>query len=164
MRLLQQPLQLSRHHPPLPEANGRRIGRSNGIRFFSNPFLLEPAFSFLTLSFSSPFDPGDFSMSSNTRRVFLMQVAACGTAALAASSAHAQAKVDEKDPQAVALGYVADTTKADAKKFPKHTKDQKCNNCALYQGKATDAWGGCPLFGTKQVAGAGWCSAWAKKG
>ncbi len=103
-------------------------------------------------------------MSSNTRRVFLMQVAACGTAALAAASAHAQAKVDEKDPQAVALGYVADTTKADAKKFPKHSNDQKCNNCALYQGKAADAWGGCPLFGTKQVAGAGWCSAWAKKG
>ena len=103
-------------------------------------------------------------MTSNTRRVFLMQVAACGTAVLATSSAYAQAKVDEKDAQAVALGYVADTTKADAKKFPKHTKDQKCNNCALYQGKVTDAWGGCPLFGTKQVAGPGWCSAWAKKG
>ena len=66
---------------------------------------------------------------------------------------------------AVALSaYVADTAKADTKKFPKHTKDQKCTNCALYQGKATDAWGGCPLFGTKQVAGPGWCSAWAKKG
>ncbi len=102
-------------------------------------------------------------MSISNRRVFLMQVAACGTA-LAATQAHAQAKVDEKDPQAVALGYVHDTTKADAKKFPKHTKDQKCSNCALYQGKAADAWGGCPLFGTKQVAGAGWCSAWAKKG
>jgi High potential iron-sulfur protein len=102
-------------------------------------------------------------MSISNRRVFLMQVAACGTA-LAAAPAHAQAKLDEKDAQAVALGYVADTTKADAKKFPKHTKDQKCNNCALYQGKAADAWGGCPLFGTKQVAGAGWCSAWAKKG
>ena len=101
-------------------------------------------------------------MSQNTRRTFLMQVAVAGTA-LAATQARAQAKLDEKDPQAVGLGYVADTTKADAKKYPKHTKDQKCNNCALYQGKATDAWGGCPLFGTKQVAGAGWCSAWAKK-
>jgi hypothetical protein len=103
-------------------------------------------------------------MSQTNRRVFLMQVAACGTALTAATAAQAQAKVDEKDPQAVALGYVADTTKADAKKFPKHTKDQKCTNCALYQGKATDPWGGCPLFGTKQVAGPGWCSAWAKKG
>ena len=101
-------------------------------------------------------------MSQSTRRTFLMQVAVAGTA-LAASQAQAQAKLDEKDPQAVALGYVADTTKADQKKFPKHTKDQKCNNCALYQGKASDAAGGCPLFGTKQGAGAGWCSAWAKK-
>jgi len=103
-------------------------------------------------------------MSQSNRRVFLMQVAACGSV-LAAGSAQAQAaKVDEKDPQAVALGYVADTTKADKKKFPKHANDQKCSNCALYQGKAADAAGGCPLFGTKQVAGAGWCSAWAKKG
>jgi High potential iron-sulfur protein len=101
-------------------------------------------------------------MSQSTRRTFLMQVAAAGTA-LAATQAQAQAKLDEKDPQAVALGYVADTTKADAKKYPKHTKDQKCSNCALFQGKATDAAGGCPLFGTKQVAGPGWCSAWAKK-
>ncbi len=102
-------------------------------------------------------------MSQSTRRTFLMQVAAAGTA-LAASQAQAQAKLDEKDPQAVALGYVADSAKADTKKFPKHTKDQKCGNCALFQGKPTDAAGGCPLFGTKQVAATGWCSAWAKKG
>jgi hypothetical protein len=101
-------------------------------------------------------------MSHSTRRTFLMQVAVAGTA-LAASQAQAQAKVDEKDPQAAALGYVADTTKADTKKFPKHTKDQKCTNCALFQGKATDATGGCPLFAGKVVAGPGWCSAWAKK-
>ena len=101
-------------------------------------------------------------MSNTNRRVFLMQVAAAGTL-MAATSAQAQAKLDEKDPQAVALGYVADTAKADGKKFPKHTKDQKCNNCALFQGKAADASGGCPLFGTKQVAAGGWCSAWAKK-
>ena len=103
-------------------------------------------------------------MSSSNRRVFLIQVAACGSV-LAAANAQAQAaKVDEKDAQAVALGYVADTTKADQKKFPKHSSDQKCSNCALYQGKPADAAGGCPLFGTKQVASAGWCSAWAKKG
>ena len=29
--------------------------------------------------------------------------------------------------------------------------------------KAADAAGGCPLFAGKQVAGKGWCSAWAKK-
>lgn len=102
-------------------------------------------------------------MSLSSRRTFMMQVAACGSL-IASTQAMAQAKLDEKDPQAVALGYVADTTKADTKKYPKHDKAQKCNNCALYQGKATDAAAGCPLFAGKQVAGPGWCSAWAKKG
>ena len=97
----------------------------------------------------------------NTRRTFLMTVAAGGAAL--ASAAHAQAKLDEKDPQAMALGYVADATKADAKKFPKYAAGQNCINCALYQGKPADVAGGCPLFAGKQVAGKGWCSAWAKK-
>jgi hypothetical protein len=102
-------------------------------------------------------------MSTTNRRTFMMTVAACGSS-LAAGQALAQpARVDEKEAQAVALGYVHDSTKADKKKFPKHDNAQKCNNCALYQGKPTDAWGGCPLFGAKQVAGPGWCSAWAKK-
>ena len=82
---------------------------------------------------------------------------------LSEKTAQAQAKVDEKDPQAVALGYVADSTKADKKKYPKHDNAQMCGNCQLFQGKATDAAGGCPLFAGKQVATKGWCSAWAKK-
>ena len=96
------------------------------------------------------------------RRVFLMTLAASG-AALAAS-AQAQALVDEKDAQAAALGYVADAKRVDVKKYPKFAAGQNCANCALYQGKATDKAAACPLFAAKQVAGAGWCSAWAKKG
>ncbi len=96
------------------------------------------------------------------RRTFFMTLAAGGS--VLTTSAHAQAKADEKDPQSVALGYVADATKTDTKKYPKYAAGQVCTNCALYQGKANDAWGGCPLFAGKQVAGKGWCSAWAKKG
>ena len=77
---------------------------------------------------------------------------------------HFQAMVAEKYPQATALGYKADTTKVDSKKFPKHAAVQKCGTCALFQGKATDAAGGCALFQGKKVAGNGWCSAYAKKG
>ena len=84
-------------------------------------------------------------MKQTNRRVFMMQVA-LGSTALAAQQAMAQAMVNEKDPQSAALGYAADTTKVDAKKFPKHAAAQKCNNCALYQGKATDPAGGCPLI------------------
>lgn len=36
-------------------------------------------------------------------------------------------------------------------------------NAVLYQGKTTDRFGGCTLFAGKQVAGAGFCSAWARK-
>ena len=96
------------------------------------------------------------------RRIFLMSVAATG--ALAGLGVQAQPKMlDEKDPQAVALGYVADATKVDPKKYPKYAAGQVCANCALYQGKATDPAAPCTLFAGKLVAGKGWCSAWAKK-
>ena len=95
------------------------------------------------------------------RRVFLMTVAASGTGISATASA--QALLDEKTPQAAALGYAADTKKVDAKKYPKHAATQMCNNCALYQGKLSDKQAACPLFAGKLVAGSGWCSAWAKK-
>ena len=101
-----------------------------------------------------------FTSTLSTRRVFMMQVATAATAVMAVSEASAQAMVDEKDPQAAALAYAADATKV---KNPKYAAGQKCSNCALYQGKATDAAGGCPLFAGKQVAGAGWCNAYAKK-
>lgn len=96
-----------------------------------------------------------------TRRVFLMTVAASG--ALISKVANAQGKVDEKDAKAVGLGYVADATKADTKKYPRYAAGQKCATCMLYQGKAGDAAGGCPLFAGQQVVAVGWCSAWAKK-
>jgi hypothetical protein len=92
----------------------------------------------------------------------MMQVAVASSAVIA-SQAMAQAMVDPKDPQAVALAYVADTTKVDAKKFPKHAAAQKCVNCQLYTGKPADASGGCVLFAGKKVAANGWCSAYVKK-
>ena len=99
----------------------------------------------------------------SNRREFIVQLS-FGSSALLAGNVMAQgAMLAETDAQAGALGYKADSTKVDAKKYPKHAASQLCNNCALYQGKATDAAGGCPLFAGKQVAGKGWCSAWAKK-
>ncbi len=98
-----------------------------------------------------------------TRRVFILQ-SVVGTSALASGMVMAAAPmVAETDANAKGLGYVADSTKADAKKYPKHAATQLCSNCALFQGKAGDAAGGCPLFAGKQVAAKGWCSAYAKK-
>ena len=99
------------------------------------------------------------------RRTFMMQVTAETSLVVFAGRAQAQAgpKLEESDAQAVALGYKHDTTKVDVKKFPKHEPTQKCANCQLYQAKANEAVGPCQLFPGKQVAAAGWCSAWVKK-
>ena len=104
-------------------------------------------------------------MINTNRRVFIIHTAA-GASALVAGNAIAQAAapmVNEKDPAAAGLGYAADTTKVDAKKYPKHTKDQLCSNCQLYSGKPKEVAGPCPLFAGKQVTAKGWCSAWVKK-
>jgi hypothetical protein len=103
-------------------------------------------------------------MSVSNRRVFMMQVAAGGSALMLAT-AHAQGApmVNEKDAQAMSLGYAADTTKVDATKYPKHAATQMCSSCALYSGKAGEASGPCGIFPGKQVSAKGWCSAYAKK-
>jgi hypothetical protein len=104
-------------------------------------------------------------MDSTTRRTFIIQLATAGSALASAGAATAATPglVDEKDPQAAAMGYVADTTKADGKKYPKHTNDQKCGGCQLFAGKAGDAAGPCPIFAGKQVSATGWCSSFMKK-
>ena len=84
-------------------------------------------------------------------------------AAVSRVEAAPAAKVDPNDPQAKSLRYIADTTKVDEKTNPNHKPDQKCANCAQYQGKATDAVAGCTIFAGKQVEGTGWCMVWAKK-
>jgi High potential iron-sulfur protein len=101
---------------------------------------------------------------SSTRRSFMMKVIGTGAAWAAAQGvAQAAPPVDEADAQAKSLGYRKDTTKVDAKAFPKHTAQQKCGGCQLYQGKPGDAAGACGIFAGKDVSATGWCSAWMKK-
>jgi hypothetical protein len=85
------------------------------------------------------------------------------TAPAPVSVSAAAPMLDEKDPQAMALGYVEDTVRADKAKFSTYITGSQCSGCALYQGKAGDASGGCTLFPGKNVTAKGWCSAWAKK-
>jgi len=97
------------------------------------------------------------------RRTFILQSVTGLSAVAVATQASAQAMVDEKDPQSAALAYKADASTVDKAKQPKFAAGQNCGNCALFQGKASDASGGCPLFAGKKVATKGWCSAYAKK-
>ena len=100
----------------------------------------------------------------NSRRHFIITlvpaVAALGVAARAVAQ---PAKVDENDPVAKGIGYKHDASKIDAAKYPTYAKGKVCSTCALYQGKAGDAWGACPIVANKQVNANGWCTAWVKK-
>ena len=101
----------------------------------------------------------------SSRRTFLItSIGVASTLALSRQAFAAEAaKVAETDPTAVALGYKHDATKVDKAKYAKYAAGQDCSNCSFYQGKATDPWAPCPMFGGKQVAGKGWCSAYNKK-
>jgi hypothetical protein len=100
-----------------------------------------------------------------SRRQVIQIIPFASTALLAYHPAFAAdpPMVDEKDPQAVALGYVADAARADKAKFKTYAEGQNCTVCQLYQGKAGAAAGPCTLFAGKQVSSKGWCVAWAKK-
>ncbi|MEO8936274.1 MAG: high-potential iron-sulfur protein [Burkholderiaceae bacterium] len=102
-----------------------------------------------------------------SRRQFIQILSLSSAALLVGTEARAAdlPLVDEKDPTAVALGYVADTTKVNKAKYPNHTPAQQCNNCSLYQGKpgVTSGVGPCPLYAGKAVHANGWCSAYAKR-
>ena len=57
------------------------------------------------------------------------------------------------DPQAKALGYVAQSTIAGS----------SCSTCAQSKGDAGAKLLGCNLFPGKQVSSTGWCKVWSKK-
>ena len=71
--------------------------------------------------------------------------------------------LDEKDPQAMALGYVSDASRADTVKFKNYVAGSQCNNCANFLGTATDSSAGCKIFPGKSVIAKGWCTSWLKK-
>jgi High potential iron-sulfur protein len=99
-----------------------------------------------------------------SRRTFLITSLGAASALALSRQALADApKLTESDPTAQALGYKEDATKVDKAKYAKYAAGQVCSNCQFYQGKATDAFAPCPMFGGKQVNGKGWCSAYAKK-
>lgn len=102
---------------------------------------------------------------STRRQIIHLLPAVAGAGLLVPASLAAQPlpMVNDKDPQAAALGYASDATKADKAKYPKYAAGQQCGTCALFQGKPADAAGACPLFAGRQVSAKGWCSAYAKK-
>lgn len=100
----------------------------------------------------------------NSRRSLLAFVPAAGVVLLAGRAASAQpARADEKDANAVALGYKHDAALVDTKKYGQYIKGSICAKCSLYAGKASDPWAPCGALGGKQVNAKGWCMAYVKK-
>jgi hypothetical protein len=98
-----------------------------------------------------------------TRRKFLMLGVSIGSSLAMSGAAFADTanRLSETDPAAQAVGYREDASKVDKAKFPNYVAGQTCASCSLFQGKATDTYSGCTLFGTKQVAASGWCSSYS---
>lgn len=59
------------------------------------------------------------------------------------------------DPAAQKVKYTEDASKSQAA-----SKDNKCGNCALYEGTYNSTRGPCQIFPGKHVKAAGWCSSW----
>jgi hypothetical protein len=101
------------------------------------------------------------------RRKFLFQVAA-GAAVLPlarlAGAEEAKPDLDPNDAYAKAMGFVTDTANADSAKFPKHSTDQQCAKCQLFQGAEGAEKGPCSFFGGRQVPSTGWCRNFKPKG
>jgi hypothetical protein len=83
-------------------------------------------------------------------------VAPLVTAGLSTSYAADVPLLSADDATAKTLKYTDDASKA--KGVP---ADNKCGNCALYQGSYGSSQGPCQIFPGKQVKAAGWCSSWA---
>ena len=70
------------------------------------------------------------------------------------------ARLDVKDPAAIAVGYVENAGQVDAKKYSAYVKGSTCENCLQLQGSAGDNYRPCGLFPGKLVSVSGWCTAW----
>ena len=99
-----------------------------------------------------------------TRRALVKNIVIAAAAAAVlprrTSSAAETPRLDVKDPAAVALGYVENAEKVDAKKYPSYVKGSTCENCLLLQGSGGESYRPCSLFPGKVVSAAGWCSGW----
>ncbi|KFX67267.1 high-potential iron-sulfur protein [Paraburkholderia fungorum] len=99
-----------------------------------------------------------------SRRTFMITTAGVASSLALTRLAFADSpKMSDADATAQALGYKSNATKVDKAKYAKYASGQICGNCTFYQGKTGDAFAPCPMFGGKQVAGKGWCSAYSKK-
>lgn len=97
-----------------------------------------------------------------TRRVFMLQVLATASAAVAttakAADDESNVKLTEADPYAKSMGFKLDTKLVDQTKYPRHdAATQQCSKCQLFSPKAGEPLGNCSFYGGRIVPEGGWC-------
>jgi len=94
---------------------------------------------------------------SKPRRVFLLHCLA-GLAATGAGLDEAKAaeRLDPADPYARTSGFRTNTDEVDESRYPRHTKEQCCKACKLWNGGDKDL-GNCSFFDGAITPKTGWC-------
>ncbi len=91
------------------------------------------------------------------RRVFLLKVMAASASAVGvARHAVASEKIDPTDPYARSMGFVLNTKEVDQTRYPRHTPDQSCSGCKLWNG-GDQEFGNCSFFDGAISPKTGWC-------
>ena len=94
---------------------------------------------------------------SSSRRVFFLQVlAANALLGAAVRPAGAADKLNPADPYARSMGFRLNTEEVDQAKYPRHTKDQHCQACQLWNGGDKE-FGNCSFFDGAITPKNGWC-------
>jgi hypothetical protein len=93
-----------------------------------------------------------------TKRVFMLQVVT-GVGLLAvgqSNEAFAADKLVPTDPYPKSMGFKLDTNEVDQVKYPRHTAEQACRFCQLWDGGTAD-FGSCSFFDGAITPKTGWC-------
>lgn len=108
-----------------------------------------------------------YNHASARRRVLRLAAGAivfAGTSRLGlVSAAEELPHLTDANPAAASLDYTEDTSTVDARKFPKHTPDQRCANCRFFEAGSGGQYAPCRLYPGNAVNVNGWCMGYAAK-
>jgi High potential iron-sulfur protein len=96
-------------------------------------------------------------------RLIVGTVVCLATTRVGTLSAAELPHLTDANPAAASLEYTEDTGTVDARKFPKHTAEQRCGTCKFLQAGSDAQYAPCRLYPGNAVNVNGWCSGYAAK-
>jgi hypothetical protein len=91
------------------------------------------------------------------RNMMLRTIAGVGMLAIGNfKNVFAAEKLSPTDPYAKAMGFKLDTKEVDQTKYPRHTTEQRCQACQLWNGETAEL-GNCSFFNDSITPKNGWC-------